>query len=151
MVQMKCKECETVFDGSQTACPNCGCPTSECVSAGEAEPSQSKTDSERIVLDAFSSKSDDYLKKMYVVWQIGLEASYDLFCIVKKFFIWATTIIGLSIIPIIDVTVALAVVPFIFVGGLIVGCLFIYELFKIFKNMFNRLISEGIINKNRIN
>lgn len=44
MAQLKCNECGKVFDDVQTACPNCGCPASECQvmeDAGQVNEEQS--------------------------------------------------------------------------------------------------------------
>lgn len=42
---IKCKECGELFNANLTECPNCGCPASESVEAGENEDSEVNPDS----------------------------------------------------------------------------------------------------------
>ena len=150
MAQLKCNECGMVFDGMLTACPNCGCPASDCVVVRETEQhTQSNTNSERSE-SAFHSAEDggDSMRKIYRVLQIWLEANYDWFCSVKRYFSWiiicsVASLVAPFIIPIFGTFLSAIVVT-------IIACLFIYDWFKVLINVFNRLISKGIINKRPI-
>ena len=160
MAQLKCNECGMVFDGMLTACPNCGCPASDCVVVRETEQhTQSNTNSERSE-SAFHSAEDggDSMRKIYRVLQIWLEANYDWFCSVKRFFLWMLICIAVSLIggllmqlglqAVSAIMILIAVISTII--SIVCGFLIIFDWFKVLINLFNRLISEGIINKRPI-
>ncbi len=36
MAQLKCTECGQIFDGNLNECPNCGCPSNECIPSDDS-------------------------------------------------------------------------------------------------------------------
>lgn len=54
MAQLKCTECGQVFDKTLDACPNCGCPASECEAVEEQQPKDNKQEKKQGKEQTFS-------------------------------------------------------------------------------------------------